>query len=76
MIPFEVYKFNKDEVLFELFPTKKSKQFKVSDRVRIKTLKKTFADKYKPNWTLKKFIITEVLDTNHITYKIKYLNNA
>lgn len=78
MKPFEVNKSNEDIVLRTLFSRKNTKQkikFSVGDRVRIKTYKKTFANKYDPNWSREIFILNEILDTYPITYKIKDSNN-
>lgn len=78
MIPFEVNKSNEEKVLLNLFPNKVSKskiKLEISDRVRIKKLRKTFDNKFNSNWTREIFIVTEILNTNPITYKIKDLNN-
>ena len=73
MVPFEVNKTNEEKVLIKLFPDEvfKSKiKFKTNDKVRIKMFKKTFGNKYNSNWSREAFIVTEVLNTNPITYKI------
>lgn len=51
------------------------KKFKAGDRVRIYRYKKHFEKGYKPNWTKEIFVVTDVVETNPITYKIKDLNN-
>lgn len=53
----------------------KIKKFKVGDRVRIYRYKTLFEKGYKPNWTDEIFVVTEVVNTNPITYRIKDLNN-
>lgn len=52
-----------------------TQKFKVGDRVRIYRYKKLFEKGYKPNWTKEIFVVTEVVKTNPITYKIKDLND-
>ena len=77
MIPCEVTRSNEEKVLVKLFPDKVSKQkikFKTNDRVRIKKFRKTFDNKFNSNWTREIFIVTEILNTNPVTYKIKDLN--
>ena len=45
-------------------------KFQVCDRVRITGIKYTFNNKYDPNWSRENFIITEILNTKPVTYKI------
>ena len=47
--------------------------FKVRDRVRILKKKKTFEKGFTPNWTEELFIVSAVIPTKPITYKIKDL---
>jgi hypothetical protein len=78
MTPSEVNKSNKNLVLHTLSkqPDKKSKvKFQVGHRVRITKFKSTFGNKYNSNWTREIFVITEILNTEPITYTIKDLNN-
>ena len=56
-------------------PNKCKPKFKVGDRVRIYSYKSIFDKGYKANWTREIFVITEVKNTNPITYKIKDLND-
>ena len=56
-------------------PNKCKPKFKVGDRVRIYSYKNIFDKGYKANWTREIFVITEVKNTNPITYKIKDLND-
>jgi len=49
-------------------------KFKVGDRVRIYRYKKLFAKGYETNWTREIFVISDILKTSPITYKIKDLN--
>ena len=80
MTPSEVNKSNEGLVLRTLFkqPNNASKpkiKFKVGDRVRISKYKYTFNNKYAPNWTREIFLVSEILNTQPVTYKIKDLNN-
>jgi glycosylphosphatidylinositol transamidase (GPIT) subunit GPI8 len=79
MRPCEVNKSNEDDVFHKLFSTKNKPKpkikFSVGDRVRIPAFKKTFGNKYSKNWTEEIFIVNEILNTIHITYKIIDLNN-
>jgi hypothetical protein len=60
--------------LFKQSREKKSTvKFQVGDRVRI-SYKYTFNNKYDSNWTREIFIITDILKTRPVTYKIKDLN--
>ena len=52
----------------------KNSKFKIGDRVRIISEKYAFRNKYKNNWSREIFIITRIVNTNPITYKIKDLN--
>ena len=49
-------------------------KFQVGDRVRISSYKYTFNNKYESSLTREIFVITEVLKTRPVTYKIKDLN--
>ena len=49
-------------------------RLKVGDKVRIYKYKGTFSRGFKPNFTNEIFTITEVLDTNPPTYRIKDSN--
>jgi transcription antitermination factor NusG len=76
MTPFKVNRSSENLVLRTLFKQsdKKSKvKFQVGDRVRITSFKYTF-NKYDSNLTREIFIVTEILNTKPITYKIKDLN--
>jgi hypothetical protein len=77
--PSHVNKSNENLVLRTLFKHSREKdpkiKFKVCDRVRITTFKYTFGNKYNRNWTREIFVITEILNTQPITYKIKDLND-
>ena len=79
MTPFEASDpENSSEVFKNLYPPAEvdTKQpFKVGDRVRIYRYKLHFEKGYKPNWTEEIFIVTEVVKTNPITYRIKDLND-
>jgi hypothetical protein len=77
MTPSEVNKSNEDLVLRTLFKQSNKKsnvKFQVGDRVRISKFKYTFGNKYKPNWSQTIYVINEILNTNPVTYKIKYLD--
>lgn len=78
MIPVQVNKNNEDEVLVRLFRNQKASQkvkFSLGDRVRITRFKKTFGNKYDAKWTREIFVVSGILPTNPITYKIKDLND-
>jgi hypothetical protein len=74
----EVNRPNEDAVLRTLFKhsmnKKSSVKFQIGHRVRITSYKYTFNNKYDSNWTREIFVITEVLKTRPVTYKIKDLN--
>ena len=54
--------------------TKTKTKFKVGDTVRISKYKrKTFDERYTPNWSEEIFVILEVLNSNSYTYKIRDL---
>jgi len=50
-------------------------KFNVGDRVRIYSYKTKFDKGSKPNWTKEIFIVTNIIPTNPITYKLKDLND-
>jgi len=78
MTPAEVNKSNENLVLRTLFKQSKKKctvKFQVRDRVRITKFKNNFGNKYDSNWTRGIFVITEILNTEPITYKIEDLDN-
>lgn len=52
----------------------KHSKFKIGDRVRIASEKYTFRNKYKNNWSREIFIVTRVVNTDPVTYKVKDLN--
>lgn len=49
-------------------------KFNVNDKVRISKKKKMFEKGYTPNWTEEIFVISQIQNTNPITYKLKDLN--
>lgn len=68
------------KIVYEnLFPPTESKlrkpKFNIGDRVRISRKYKDFRKGYLPNFTEEIFIISEVLKTNPITYKIRDMSN-
>lgn len=76
MTPKEASKKKNEPELLELEqdnkPIKKQKpKFKIGDKVRISKLKKHFEKGYTPNWTVEIFTVSNVLNTNPITYKVK-----
>ena len=76
MTPVEASKPENEVVVYnnltKLPKTKVVKQkFVVGDKVRISKIKKTFDKGYVANWSSEIFIITKVLQTTPITYKIK-----
>ena len=52
-----------------------NKMYKIGDRVRVAVYKNKFDKGTKPKWTTEIFVITKVLNTDPITYKIKDLNH-
>ena len=48
-------------------------KFKIGDKVHISKYKRMFEKGYTPNWTEEVFIIDKILQTNPITYELKYL---
>ena len=79
MTPFEASDpENTSEVFKNLYPpvdVDTKQVFKVGDRVRIYRYKTHFEKGFKPNWTEEIFIVTEVVKSNPITYRIKDLND-
>jgi len=78
MIPVEVNKSNENLVLRAVFKQLKKKntvKFQVGYRVKITKFKNPFGNKYDSNWTREIFVITEILNTEPINYKIKDLDN-
>ena len=80
MTPIEAsQKKNEKAVYNSLFPVKKKNlkkpKFKVGDRVRISKKRKDFVKGYLPNFTEEVFIVSKVLETDPVTYKIKDKNN-
>ena len=80
MSPVDASKFeNHDDVLQNIsadVSDKKSRpKYKIGDRVRVTVYKNKFDKGTKPKWTTEIFVITKVLNTDPITYKIKDLNN-
>jgi transposase InsO family protein len=77
MTPSEVNRLNESTVLHTLLKNAMNKKavvkFRVGDRVRIPYYKYTFGNKYDENWTREIFVITEILNTRPVTYKIKDL---
>ena len=55
-------------------PSDKVSKFKINDLVRIYKWKKHFEKGYETNFTKEIFRISEVLNTNPVTYKIKALD--
>ena len=60
--------------LYPELPQAKKLNFCVGDNVRITKKKKTFEKGYTPRWTEKTFIITKILYTNPVAYKISDLS--
>lgn len=52
---------------------KEKPKFKIGDRVRIYKYKKLFSKGYETNWTNEIFVISSIIKTSPITYKIKDL---
>ena len=50
-------------------------KFKIGDRVRIYKYKKQFEKGYETNWTREIFVVSKILFTSPITYRIKDLND-
>ena len=71
---------NENRVWNNLYPEKAlgdprpDPKLSVGDQVRITKKKKTFEKGYTPRWTEEIFIITKILYTNPVNYKIKDLN--
>ncbi|XP_015124991.1 uncharacterized protein LOC107046796 [Diachasma alloeum] len=51
-------------------PRTKRIKFKVGDKVRVSKYKNVFEKGYTPNWTTEIFTISEVVNTNPVTYKL------
>lgn len=78
MKPSEVCKDNESIVLKNLFPKENLKplkiKFKVGDRVRITKYIETFNNKFSNNWTREIFVVSKIVLTRPVTYKIEALN--
>ena len=58
----------------DLTPEVRNAKYRVGDNVRIAKKKATFEKGYTPNWTEEVFEITEVQNTNPVTYKLQDWN--
>ena len=69
---------NSSKVYKALFPSNQSYKgrftFSIGDRVRISKKYKEFRKGYLPNFTTEIFIVSEILKTNPVTYRLKDLN--
>lgn len=65
------------ETVFKYIPPEihTKTKFKINDHVRIFSKKQTFSNKYKNNWSREIFVISQINNTNPVTYSIKDLNN-
>ena len=65
------------ETVYKYIPPKiiKTSKFKINDRVRIANKKSTFSNKYKNNWSREIFVVSQINNTNPVTYNIKDLND-
>lgn len=65
---------NEDKVFENIYSEKHTKQkpakYKKGDKVRLSKIKKTFEKGYTNNWTREVFIISEVKNTDPVTYNI------
>jgi len=80
MTPVEASLEKNSEMVFKnLFPQKenlmKKSKFQVGERVRISKKRKDFMKGYLPNFTTELFIISKLLPTQPITYRLKDMNN-
>ncbi|GBM90908.1 Putative uncharacterized transposon-derived protein F54H12.3 [Araneus ventricosus] len=68
---------NSDKVYQNLFKEKiiRKSKFKVGDKVRILVYKSTFRRCYQATFTEEIFVISETLQTDPITYRVRDLNN-
>jgi transposase InsO family protein len=70
---------NSKKVYNNLFPQTqnnlKKPYFSIGDRVRISKKRKDFHKGYLPNFTNELFIISKILSTEPVTYKLKDMNN-
>lgn len=63
------------DTVYKVELTKEIPSFKIGDRVRIYSFKKTFENKYKNNWSHEIFIINKIYFSNPITYSIMDMKN-
>lgn len=78
MTPLEASKEENENLVYNNLYTEKNKnkpKYEIGDRVRISKYKKEFKKGYLPTFTEEIFIISDVLKTDPITYRIKDLNN-
>ena len=75
MPPAKVNKENEMEILQRLYNVcayhPENPKFKIGDRVRISVHKTMFDNKYTPNWTEERFLVTKVFHTDPPTYSVK-----
>ena len=78
MTPAKVNKSNENLVLRTLLKQTNNKRkeikFQVGDCMKVTKLKYNFNNKYDPNWTREIFIVTEILNKQPVTDKIKDSN--
>lgn len=70
---------NSKRVYDNLFPqtikVSKTSKFKIGDRVRISRKRKDFHKGYSPNFTNELFVISKILPTEPITYRLRDMNS-
>ena len=79
MTPVQASEKKNEQIVFaklyenELLVKRKKPKFAVGDRVRISKLKKRFEKGYEANWSEEIFIVTKIIYSKPVTYKIKDL---
>ena len=78
MAPVEVGRDNQETVWRRLYGPKSARelsplknQIKIGDRVRISETRRQFKKGYLPSWTKEEFMVTHVLQTSPLTYKLQ-----
>ena len=78
MSPFDASKLENESKVQQIFTkretTKEKPIFKIGNRVRLPIIKNTFEKGHTPNWTEEIFLISNVIKSNPISYKVKDLH--
>ena len=78
MSPFDASKLENESKVQQIFTKRETIKekpiFKIGNRVRLPIIKNTFEKGHTPNWTEEIFLISNVIKSNPISYKVKDLH--